>query len=333
MKENYYVEEIIKIKDDIEETYKQSTKELTKELIEESDKESDKELTEIISPKNDESTTDWYNKNKFNKIVTTIDSNNFNHKNKIGKLKFNSINNLVNNNNTISDNTISEAHAEQRLNALNEITKAEIKYKRLISGQKKLLNLFDELLEAIFNNNKNNKNNNSNNNNNNNNNNSNNYQNESESESDNNNDNDSGDEKYYKIKQLNHYFKAIDKTKSFEEQTEIVKAKDFLGEYWHEEYYHDDIEPNLKIFKAKAANLDTDKDLFKIIFGQTSAALADKLINTTSKEENQIIINDIKTNKDKIFEQDDFNNFVIHPGYKRGDLLDVFKDKTTLLKL
>ena len=64
--ENYYVEEIIKIKDDIEETYKKSTKELTKELIEESDKESskesDKELIEIISSKSNESTTDWYDK-------------------------------------------------------------------------------------------------------------------------------------------------------------------------------------------------------------------------------------------------------------------------------
>ena len=72
---------------------------MTEELIEESDKESnresDKELIEIISPKNDESTTDWYNKNKFNKILTTIDTNNFNHKNKIGKLKFKDINNLV----------------------------------------------------------------------------------------------------------------------------------------------------------------------------------------------------------------------------------------------
>ena len=89
--------------------------------------------------------------------------------------------------------------------------------------------------------------------------------------------------------------------------------------------YHDDKELNLKIFKAKAAYLDTDEDFFKRIFAQTSAALADKLINTTSKEENQIIINDIKTNKDNIFEQDDFNNFVIHPGYKRGDLLDAVK--------
>ena len=184
--------------------------------------------------------------------------------------------------------------------------------------------MFDELLEAIFNNNNNNNNNiNNNNNNNSNNSSSNNYKSESESDNDNESESES-DEQYYKIKQLNNYFKAIDKTKSFEEQIEILKAKDFLDEYWHEEY-HDDKELNLKIFKAKAAYLDTDEDFFKRIFGQTSAALADKLINTTSKEENQIIINDIKTNKDKIFEQDYFNNFVIHPGYRRGDLLDAVK--------
>ena len=28
---------------------------------------------------NNKSTRDWYDKNKFNKILTTIDSNNFNH--------------------------------------------------------------------------------------------------------------------------------------------------------------------------------------------------------------------------------------------------------------
>ena len=117
------------------EIMKLKTKNWLKELIEESGKESDKELIEIISSKNDESTTDWCDKNKFNKILTTIDSNDFNHKNKKGKLKFNIINNLVNN---IKNNTISETHAKQKLNALNEIKKAEIKGKRLISGQKKL---------------------------------------------------------------------------------------------------------------------------------------------------------------------------------------------------
>ena len=131
--ENYYEEEIIKIKDDIEET-------------------SDEELIEIISPKKDENTKDWYDTNKFKIILTTIDSNNFNHKNKIGKLKFNDINSLINN---IKNNTISEADAKKRVNELKEIRKTEIKNKRLINGQKRLLNLFDDLLRVIFNNNKN----------------------------------------------------------------------------------------------------------------------------------------------------------------------------------
>ena len=100
---------------------------------------------------NNKSTTDWYDKNKFNKILSTIDSNKFNHKNKIGKFKFNNINNLVNN---IKNNTISEADAKKKINKLNEIKKAEIKGKCLINGQKMLLNLFDDLVETIFNNNK-----------------------------------------------------------------------------------------------------------------------------------------------------------------------------------
>ena len=53
--------------------------------------------------------------------------------------------------------------------------------------------------------------------------------------------------------------------------------------------------------------------------------LADKLINATSKEENQMLINDIKKNEDKIFEQDDFGEFVIQSSNKRIDLLDIVK--------
>ena len=49
-------------------------------------------------------TTSWYDTDKFNKILTTIDNNNFSHKNKIGKFKFNDINNLISN---IKNNTIS----------------------------------------------------------------------------------------------------------------------------------------------------------------------------------------------------------------------------------
>ena len=92
-------------------------------------------------------------------------------------------------------------------------------------------------------------------------------------------------------------------------------------------YCHDDKELNLRIFKAKAAYIldDRDEKLLEKMFGHTFAALADKLINTTNKEENKIIIDDIKKNRDKISEQDDFSNFVIQPGYKRGDLLDAVK--------
>ena len=39
----------------------------------ESNKESYKELIKTVSPKNDENTTDWCDKNKFNEVLTTID--------------------------------------------------------------------------------------------------------------------------------------------------------------------------------------------------------------------------------------------------------------------
>ena len=98
---------------------------MTKELIEESGEYSDeeldesfKELTKIKRPNKNKSATDWYDKNMFNKILTVIDNNCFNHKNKIGKLRFNDINNLVS---YIKNNTISEALAKQKINALNEI--------------------------------------------------------------------------------------------------------------------------------------------------------------------------------------------------------------------
>ena len=42
-----------------------------------------------------------------------------------------------------------------------------------------------------------------------------------------------------------------------------------------------------------------DEKIFKEIFGHTFET-ANKLLNTTNKEENQIIVNDIKKNKDKL---------------------------------
>ena len=65
--------------------------------------------------------------------------------------------------------------------------------------------------------------------------------------------------------------------------------------------------------------------MFEKIFGYTFAALADKLINTIDKEENQIIVDDIENNKGKIFEQNKYSKFIIQPAYKHGDLSDAVK--------
>ena len=122
---------------------------------------------------------------------------------------------------------------------------------------------------------------------------------------------------------MNNCFKINDETKSFEEQTNLLKGMD-LGKYWHIKCNYDK-KLNLNIFKLKYAHLseDLDEKLFEEIFGHTFVTLANKLINTTSKEENQMLINDIKKNKDKIYKQDEYGKFVAQPPYKRGDLLDV----------
>ena len=94
------------------------------------------------------------------------------------------------------------------------------------------------------------------------------------------------------------------------------------------DYYEDNKETNLRLFKLKFAyifNDDDDDNLFKEIFGFTSVKLADKLINITSKEENQMLVNDIEIKRDKIFEQDEFSKFVIKQAHKRGDLLDTVR--------
>ena len=49
------------------------------------------------------------------KILDIIDSNKFNHKNKIGKFRYNDIKDLVD---SINKNTISEIHAEENINAI-----------------------------------------------------------------------------------------------------------------------------------------------------------------------------------------------------------------------
>ena len=64
---------------------------------------------------------------------------------------------------------------------------------------------------------------------------------------------------------------------------------------------------------------EIDKKLFEQIFGHTLIKLADKLINTTNKEDNQIIVNSINKNKDKLYKEDEFSNFVIQ-SQKSSDL-------------
>ena len=50
-------------------------------------------------------------------MLITIGNNNFSNKNKIGKFKFNKINDLINN---IRNNTISEANAKKKINELKQ---------------------------------------------------------------------------------------------------------------------------------------------------------------------------------------------------------------------
>ena len=78
---------------------------------------------------------------------------------------------------------------------------------------------------------------------------------------------------------------------------------------------YDDKELKSKYFKIELADMsnEIDKKLFEQIFGHTLIKLADKLINTTNKEENQIIVKNIEKNKNKLFEMDEFHDWVIQP--------------------
>ena len=58
---------------------------------------------------------------------------------------------------------------------------------------------------------------------------------------------------------------------------------------------------------------EIDKKLFEQIFDQTAIKLAAKLINKTKKEENKIVVKNIEKNKEKLFKQDEFYDWVIQP--------------------
>ena len=100
------------------------------------------------------------------------------------------------------------------------------------------------------------------------------------------------------IKKLNdHLDKIIDKSKSFEDQIKSIRKVENLNEYYFIKNYGEK-ELEFKIFKLKLAYLSNiiDKKIFKQIFGHTFETLANKLINITNKEENQIIVNNINKN-------------------------------------
>ena len=144
-------------------------------------------------------------------------------------------------------------------------------------------------------------------------------------ENENENENNSDDEQY-EIKQINNDFEKIDETISFKDQIDILKEIPDLNDYWYIEYYEDNKDINLRLFKLKFAHIfnDVDDNLFKEIFGFTSVELADKLINVTSKKDNQMIIDHIEIKRDKIFEQE-YGKFVIQPTHKRTNLLEFNK--------
>ena len=222
------------------------------------------------------------------------------------------------------------------LNELNEIKTVEtIKYKKCTPGHKELLNLFDDLFDIILTNKtlmsskdkKENEN-----------------ENESENEDENENENENEDQNEdenenddiikilihsneYDEKTINqnknnkiikkiddHLDEIIDKSKSFKEQIKSLKELKDLNDYY--DYKVNDFgnkEWKSKIFKLKLAHLsnEIDENLFEQIFDHKFEALANKLINTTNKEENQIIVDSIKKNKYKLYEKDKYDDFLI----------------------
>ena len=188
-----------------------------------------------------------------------------------------------------------------------------IKYKKRTPGHKKLLNLFDDLSDTILTDKtsesqgnekvKSRK--------------------EENKDEDYENENEDEDETMSQIiiKNLNDNLdKIIGKSKSFEDQIESLKKVENLNYYYY--YYYgkdfDDKELKYKYFKLKLAHLsnEIEKNLFEKTFGHTLIKLVDKLINTTNREENQVIIENINANKIKINEREKTSyDYVIQPSY------------------
>ena len=126
----------------------------------------------------------------------------------------------------------------------------------------------------------------------------------------------SQNEKNIRIKNINDNLdEIIDKSKSFEDQIKSIKKVENLNEFYFINGYGDK-----EFFKTLYHH-----KLFKHIFGHAFETLANKLINTTNKEENQIIVKNINKTKIKIYEMDPLNNFAIQPSKQRVDLNNAIK--------
>ena len=141
-----------------------------------------------------------------------------------------------------------------------------------------------------------------------------------------------------KTKELNdHLDEIIDKSKSFEDQIKSLKKVENLDDYYYDDDF-DDKELKYKYFKIKLAHLsnEIDEKLFEQIFGHTLIKLADKLINTTDKEKNNINVKNIEKNKDKLYEKGEFNGWVIQPsnnGINLDNAIDLILDFNKTIQL
>ena len=150
------------------------------------------------------------------------------------------------------------------------------------------------------------------------------------------------------IKQLNDSLdKIIDKPKSFKDQIISIRKVENLNEYYFINDYGDK-ELESKIFQLKLSCLSNiiDKKIFKQIFGHAFETLANKLINTKNKEENQIIVKNIYENKEKLYEEklyeedemSAFYDYVIQPSDWCNNLIEAINvildfNETILLDL
>ena len=104
----------------------------------------------------------------------------------------------------------------------------------------------------------------------------------------------------------------------------MLKKLEVLKRYYPSNNFRDK-ELKSKYFKIELAGMSNqiNEKLFKQIFGHTLETLANKLINTTNKEENQIIVKNIEKNKDKLFEMKNYSNeWVVQPNSQCINLLD-----------